>query len=478
MNPSGCSMYLAHPPTVPTSQAFGATKVLLPEPLSASAESTPQSYVGPCWVRAVPSTAVVNRNIHVPASLPCATSANAHAPVVKIMAMQRADSATVPCPAPIDFGNAIPGTGLDAIRASQGTQLQQQSQSMGLVLRLNAHHPLASSPASSASSSPVKDVNHLRYRLVNPDAIAPPSVGKELTDSVSQVTTAGVSPSVSPVSTFQSLLGEAVPSVSTGTVGGVEQESERMERLPDGLCEPDDVTSAIRLVSLGCYCGPKLCFKKMGRGSETLPFDWLRTRLEGLLHFIRSDFQGFFDYRDVQSVPGTHMTMYRSSLHSFWHDNPDDPNMRDKYHRRIRRFMSIDATTEKVLFVRVLATTDEIPRLGELTTELLDRFGQEARLLCLVPMQFDMVGTAFVQECPGLMLHFLHSDAYKDPTQEASFQAHTYASAVNAAFEWILGNDVEGCSFDSLIEAHGATRSSHTGMSAMGVSAFDMTTPS
>eukprot|EP00971_Amphidinium_carterae_P277737 5512898-Amphidinium_carterae.1 len=68
-------------------------------------------------------------------------------------------------------------------------------------------------------------------------------------------------------------------------------------------------------------------------------------------------------------------------------------------------------------------------------------------------MQSDMVGTAFVEECPELMLHFLHSDAYKDPTQEV----HTYAGAVKAAVEWMLGAEVESCSFTTLLAAHAKT---------------------
>lgn len=48
----------------------------------------------------------------------------------------------------------------------------------------------------------------------------------------------------------------------------------------------------ITLVSLGCFCGPKLSFKHIGRGAETLPFDWMRTCGAALLKFMRNDFEG------------------------------------------------------------------------------------------------------------------------------------------------------------------------------------------
>ena len=72
------------------------------------------------------------------------------------------------------------------------------------------------------------------------------------------------------------------------------QESDLMDALPNGQSRVDAETQDIMLVSLGCYCGPplgllgervvkwvrKLSFKNIGRGAETLPFDWMRTRQE------------------------------------------------------------------------------------------------------------------------------------------------------------------------------------------------------
>merc|ERR1719238_420167 len=82
----------------------------------------------------------------------------------------------------------------------------------------------------------------------------------------------------------------------SGFYDPTEQESDKMERICGKHAKiPDhDPAGGALLVSLGCYCGPKLSFKMMGYGSETLPFDWIRT-----------DIDGFFDFRTKLPVPGS-----------------------------------------------------------------------------------------------------------------------------------------------------------------------------
>merc|ERR1719482_1722582 len=83
------------------------------------------------------------------------------------------------------------------------------------------------------------------------------------------------------------------------------QHSDLMERLPSGMGAQtlDKATEHIRLVSLGHNCGPKLSFQHLGRGAETLPFDWCRTRLESLLYYMRNDFEGWFDFVTRSAIP-------------------------------------------------------------------------------------------------------------------------------------------------------------------------------
>merc|ERR1719247_867106 len=80
------------------------------------------------------------------------------------------------------------------------------------------------------------------------------------------------------------------------------QGSDILEKLPAKTTTADPAKDAIPLVSLGCSCGPKLSFKEIGRGAETLPFDWVRTRLSAVTHFLSSDFQGFFDFTYTEEI--------------------------------------------------------------------------------------------------------------------------------------------------------------------------------
>jgi len=61
------------------------------------------------------------------------------------------------------------------------------------------------------------------------------------------------------------------------------QDSDFLENMECGQMSraADERTNHVMLVSLGGYCGPKLSFQAINRGAATLPFDWMRTKMEG-----------------------------------------------------------------------------------------------------------------------------------------------------------------------------------------------------
>jgi len=238
------------------------------------------------------------------------------------------------------------------------------------------------------------------------------------------------------------------PAVIVNAPAGKEQESDLLERCPKGPNCCDELTNAVRLVSLGCYCGPKLSFQKIGRGAETLPFDWIRTKIEGIFQLLRSDFDGFFHFDTELPVPNSGgMVCYRGKLHSFWHDDPTDPSMHERYNRRIARFNSIDAHSGLVLFVRVAGDTGELHRAPELLNELKTRFGDGARLLMVLNFQQKSTGPAEVRGHEGLLLNLLASEAH---TRSSSSFGQPYAEAVRIALDWVVGREVGARCYDSL----------------------------
>lgn len=242
-----------------------------------------------------------------------------------------------------------------------------------------------------------------------------------------------------------------------------DQESDMMEQLTKGVAEPDALTDAVKLVSLGCFCGPKLSFQKMGRGAETLPFDWVRTRITGVLHFMRNDFDGFFDFLTRAPVPGLpDMTMYRSYHHSFWHDDPTSPDMHDRYNRRIKRFREIDARSSGVLFVRSAATSEDIHHASELLQELKVRFGQQACLLLILDFQRLAQGAAIVQEEPNLLVYFL------DDRVHTGSDYAPYSEQIKTALDWMVNRPIDGMRFETVADVATCVEEMSSGLMGLG----------
>eukprot|EP00929_Paragymnodinium_shiwhaense_P113841 TRINITY_DN82137_c0_g1_i1.p1 TRINITY_DN82137_c0_g1~~TRINITY_DN82137_c0_g1_i1.p1 ORF type:complete len:520 (-),score=126.67 TRINITY_DN82137_c0_g1_i1:315-1874(-) len=243
------------------------------------------------------------------------------------------------------------------------------------------------------------------------------------------------------------------------------QESDLMERLPNGE-DNDEETSRIQLVSLGSYCAPKMSFKKIGHGAATLPFDWMRTTMKGLLHFLRNDFEGFFDFISKVPVPPSTMVAYRHTDHSFWHDDPTDPNMRERYTRRFERFKAIDASKEPVLFVRSVAYTGELAQAEELLAELKSRFGECACLALLVDRQETVQGPITVEGASDLLLYFIPRRMADDPAP--------YSEPVVRALDWVVGRKVEARRFVDIATVLKFADDAYWGYQAMhGVAVFD-----
>jgi len=219
------------------------------------------------------------------------------------------------------------------------------------------------------------------------------------------------------------------------------QESELLETVNQAPNCCDLETNRVRLVSLGCYCGPKLTFQKIGRGAETLPFDWLRCRMEAVFHFMRNNFEGFFNYRSkLEPENGQGMTIFRDKNHAFWHDDPTNPDMHEKYRRRIKRFQEISAKDETVLFVRVAGHTGELSQILELYDELTERFGERSRLLIILIFQRQHIGPHLLKGRERLLIWFLHENAHRRTSADFN---QPYKDAVLGALDWSVGRPIQ-----------------------------------
>jgi len=258
-------------------------------------------------------------------------------------------------------------------------------------------------------------------------------------------------------------------------VGAMQPMQKKTVTMPKPLPPGEPTMEGITLVSLGHYCGPKLSFRSMGVSTATLPFDWIKTRLEGVLYYMQNNFAHFFHFVTREPVPtaaaaGIGMVMYRDYLHSFWHDDPTDPETVEKYKRRFQRFDAIDARSSPVLFVRGAVSTDELPLVPKLQQELR-RFGNQAYLLLILDLQQGMNGLAEVMEHPQLLVYFngRSSAAFNEARQAP------YEEAIRAAVARLRGRIGPAKTFGSWSElCAAATPTGHyVRASPGGLKAFD-----
>mmetsp|Transcript_3073 Transcript_3073/g.7871 ORF Transcript_3073/g.7871 Transcript_3073/m.7871 type:complete len:295 (-) Transcript_3073:154-1038(-) len=229
------------------------------------------------------------------------------------------------------------------------------------------------------------------------------------------------------------------------------QESDLLERRPQGENDGDHETNAVRLVSLGCYCGVKSSFQNIGRGSEHLPFDWMRTSLEGLERFIKTDFAGFFDWippaKPIKAPPGKNMNMvlYRHYQHSFWHDDPTDSSMQEKYTRRIERLRNLDGHSSTVLFVRAAVQPNELLASSRFLKLLEEKFGPNVKLMHILLKQGRLKGPAQIKNLPNLLVWYHDSEG--QPAQAA------FTDAVKEGLNWAVDRQMHVLSLNSPEEA-------------------------
>lgn len=161
-------------------------------------------------------------------------------------------------------------------------------------------------------------------------------------------------------------------------------------------------------ISLGNRCCTKLgideCTGAIGcpggypyfHGQEYMPFDSILTSLDGILYFLRHNFDNFFHWNDCLDVsprqcPHVVFKTYRSTLHAFPHHHPRKDS--DKLWRRVERFRLLCRHSRDVrgartpLFIRFVGCSEEFARIEELYSLLRLWAGPQVRLFIVSMLQ-------------------------------------------------------------------------------------------
>lgn len=224
--------------------------------------------------------------------------------------------------------------------------------------------------------------------------------------------------------------------------------------------------SGMRVISLGSACNVKESIRAVGMDAESMPFDWMKTRLAGILRYLQNDFVGFFDVSTRSHVPNCKdMVMYRDFYHSFWHDDLGDENCLEKYRRRIGRFQALDAESKPILFVRSVAESAELTQTQQLADALVRIFGSRAKLLVIVDFQHSVTGPVLIKGSPNVFV-------YCNVVAVHSTGKAPYIDAIRCALDWAMDKEITGLTLDSLEML--AARAEYVSMiSVQGLDAFE-----
>lgn len=173
----------------------------------------------------------------------------------------------------------------------------------------------------------------------------------------------------------------------------------------------EEVAGLVQVVSLGNSCATKLSIRRLGLDQETMPCDWIRSSMDGLLHWLKHDFKDFLSVEQRYDLwmGDCAMTIFRSHTHSFWHDDISAPACQEKLQRRIERFMGLATDSasrdspRKLLFVRTVATSAEVPQAETLYDLLKEQFQSQGRQVYLLIIVGD-------QAFKGPILHEQHKE--------------------------------------------------------------------
>jgi len=224
--------------------------------------------------------------------------------------------------------------------------------------------------------------------------------------------------------------------------------SEHMFRLGLNVTEAAAFVEDAEFVSLGCYCQVAEVLKALGLRQRSYPFDWTRSPLSGILGLIENGFEDFLTFAAVRHV--THSSAEGKPVWiktrwggSFFHHNPEDPDVRVAFTRRVARFLgrSNEVPSYKCrVFIRAVNNTRELTQAEQLH-KMLQRMLPDSlvKLLLIVDLQ---EANELLSLSDDILVYRVHKAVYSDDVSY-SFSAEScqenYARALVAAINFWTG---------------------------------------
>lgn len=192
-------------------------------------------------------------------------------------------------------------------------------------------------------------------------------------------------------------------------------------------------------ISLGGWCGTAIGLRDTGLRNCSLPFDWTRSKFEGVVDCLEHDFKNFFpDPLVVEYFTywgNGKLPVFRGKNISFLHDDLNNVTEIKKYNRRVARFIQLLTTQKENIFLRTTITTnyeDEI-KLTEKFHDAMKRNYPNTNyiLVFIIPEQKT---TEFVKKIDTKTLCFTLNDLSHDNKN--------LGNEYRPIFDFIENNDV------------------------------------
>lgn len=215
-----------------------------------------------------------------------------------------------------------------------------------------------------------------------------------------------------------------------------------------------------KFVSLGSYCGVAQALQILGLRGAAGPFDWMRSRCEGVTQLLASNFKDFLTMEPpfIQQC-GSHVFPMAWGG-SYWHHNIADKEVQQTMERRKERFLSM--SDENIVFIRSVNCTDELRAIPNLIQALKARFPRShVRLLVLLDYQDGMNESIMHELGKDVIFSLVSSRVWDTPLpmpewdpsymrKRMELESYAYAGSIARAL-WIWsGNAVRGLGSFSL----------------------------
>ena len=145
----------------------------------------------------------------------------------------------------------------------------------------------------------------------------------------------------------------------------------------------------MNFISIGGWCGTKIALKELGLFDEpSLPFDSVRTSIEGIIDCIETDFQSFFPREIKRDDRITSYSCFMGEYVGFYHNNHNlfDKNVIESFERKFVRF---DEKIKKnnCVFLRTIVRDnyeDEIKQYKNLQRVIDNKYPNISYIICFI----------------------------------------------------------------------------------------------